>query len=86
MIIETQTLNFGRIRDGVAVGDLIDDLKSRQWVYIYKLVQVLQCSRMRRETGTENTTVIVGPDCADWHGCSNVSSVGCEDSADVWRN
>ena len=86
MIIETQTLNFGRIHDGVVLGDLIDDLKRRQLVYIYKLVQVLQCSRMRRETGTENATVIVGPDCADWHGCSIVSSVGCEDRADVWRN
>ena len=85
MIIETQTLNFGRIHDGVALGNLIDDLKRRQLVYIYKLVQVLQWSGMGRETGTENTTVIVGPS-ADWHGCSLVASVGCEDSADVWRN
>ena len=86
MIIETQTLNSGRIYTAVALGNFIDDLKRRQLVYIYRLVQVLQGIGMGRETGTENTTVIVGPDCADWHGCSIVSSVGCEDSADVWRN
>ncbi|MAW28263.1 MAG: hypothetical protein CMP98_05640 [Gammaproteobacteria bacterium] len=86
MIIETQTLNFGRIHHAVALGNFIDDLKRRQLVYIYKLVQVLQGSGMGRETGTENTTVIVWPVHADWHGCSIVSSVGCEDVADVWRN
>ncbi len=70
MIIETQTLNSGRIHTAVALGNFIDDLKRRQLVYIYGLVQVLQGIGMGRETGTENTTAIAWPVAADWHGCS----------------
>ena len=70
MIIETQTLNSGRIHIAVALGNFIDDLKRRQLVYIYRLVQVLQGIGMGRETGTENITAITWPVAADWHGCS----------------
>ncbi len=72
MIIETQTLNSGRIHIAVALGNFIDDLKRRQLVYIYRLVRVLQGTGMGRETGTENTTAIAWPVSADWHGCSIV--------------